>query len=383
MPAPVSRNQPGPGERWVRGRNKRGLFSNVAFSKLDALQPAPRITIRVIAQRCGVSASTASRALSGHPNVKAAVRKRVQAMALKHHYRRNMLVSEVMSQVRGARIQHFVGNLAIVHVPSAKQPGLLPMHRRIIAGAEARASELGFQIGVFTLDDGPNNLARLARVFRARGIMGVIFLQASSNDTTAGFPSDDFAVVQIDFDSPNLVQHTISLDHHLTLIGALTRLRSLGYQRLGLFIENYKDDRLINKWSAAFRSFQENQRGIGDIPVLKLETMESAAFNAWRKSHRPDLVIGHVDRALGWLTSAGLAVPTDIGFFNLNWNERTQPCAGLDLRPEMHGSVAVETLAAHTQRSERGLPSDPRTVMFKGMWVDGPTVRAPLKKPAR
>jgi LacI family transcriptional regulator len=311
--------------------------------------------------------------------VKAAVRKRVQAMAQRHHYRRNMLVSEVMSQVRGARIQHFVGNLAIVHVPSTKQPGLLPMHRLIIAGAEARAAELGFQMGVFTLDDGANTLARLARVFRARGIMGVIFLQASSNDTTARFPSDDFAVVQIDFDSPNLQQHTISLDHHLTLIGALTRLRSLGYQRLGLFIERYKDDRLINKWSAAFRSFQENQGDIGHVPVLKLETMEGGAFDAWRKVHRPDLVIGHVDRAIGWLKRAGLEVPADIGFFNLNWNERTEPCAGLDLRPEMHGCVAVETLAAHTQRSERGLPSDPRTVMFKGLWVDGPTLRSPSK----
>ena len=108
-----------------------------------------------------------------------------------------------------------------------------------------RAAELGFQIGLFTLDKEENTLARLARVFRARGIMGVIFLQASSNDRTAGFPSENFAVVQIDFDSPNLLQHTISLDHHLTLIGALTRLRGLGYRRLGLFIERYKDDHVI------------------------------------------------------------------------------------------------------------------------------------------
>jgi LacI family transcriptional regulator len=358
-----------------RGRNKRCLFSDVAFSNLDALQHAPKITIRTLAKRCGISPSTASRALSGHPNVKADVRERVQTMALKHSYRRNQLVSEVMSQVRGARTQHFVGNLAIVHVPSPEQPGLLPMQRLIISGAEARASELGFQLGVFSLEPGANAHATLARVFRARGIIGVIFLQANSNDITAGFPSENFAIVQIDFDSPTLLQHTISLDHHLTLIGALTRLRGLGYHRLGLFIERYKDDRLINKWSAAFRSFQENQGGIGSIPVLKVDTMNAAAFDQWRESHQPDVVVGHVDRALGWLKRAGLQVPEDIGFFNLNWNERTHPCAGLDLRPEMHGCVAVETLAAHAQRSEQGLPEDPRTVMFNGRWVDGPTLR--------
>ena len=296
-------------------------------------------------------------------------------MALKHSYRRNQLVSEVMSQVRVARTQHFVGNLAIVHVPSAEQPGLLPMQRLIISGAESRASELGFQLGVFSLEPGANALATLARVFHARGIIGVIFLQANSNDITAAFPSENFAIVQIDFDSPTLLQHTISLDHHLTLIGALTRLRSLGYRRLGLFIERYKDDRLINKWSAAFRSFQENQGGIGSLPILKVDTMDGAAFDHWRELHQPDVVVGHVDRALGWLKRAGLEVPADIGFFNLNWNERTHPCAGLDLRPEMHGCVAVETLAAHAQRSEQGLPDDPRTVMFNGRWVDGPTLR--------
>lgn len=335
----------------------------------------PKITLRTLAKRCGISPSTASRALSGHPNVRADVRARIQAMALDHGYQRNQLVSEVMAQVRAARTQHFVGNLAIVHVPSREQPKLLPMQQRIIRGAEERAKELGFQIGAFTLGSGAGARAALARVLRARGVMGVIFLQSTSNDITAGFPSEDFAIVQIDYDSPTLLQHTISLDHHFTLVGALSRLRGLGYRRIGLFIERHKDDRLVNKWSAAFRSFQENQGGIGFVPVLKVDTMDRPAFMAWHESHKPDLVVGHVDQALGWLKRAGLGVPEDIGFFNLNWNERTHPCAGLDLRPELHGSVAVETLAAQAQRSERGLPADPRTVMFNGRWVDGPTLR--------
>ena len=295
-------------------------------------------------------------------------------MALKHGYRRNQLVSELMSQVRASRTEQFIGNLAIVHVPSREQPELLPMQQRIIVGAEKRAGDLGFQIGAFTLAGGENAPA-LARILRARGIIGVIFLQANSNDITASFPSGDFAVVQVDYDSPIPLQHTISLDHHLTLIAALTRLRGLGYGRIGLFIERHKDDRLMNKWSAAFRSFQENQSGIGEVPVLKVDHLDGNVFNAWCSRHKPDLVVGHVDGALAWLKRAGRDVPADVGFFNLNWNERTHPCAGLDLRPEMHGSVAVETLAAQVQRSERGLPVDPRIVMFNGLWVDGPTLR--------
>jgi LacI family transcriptional regulator len=333
------------------------------------------VTLRALAQRCGISPATVSRALSGHPNVSAKVRAKVRQFAEREGYQRNQLISGVMAQVRNARTQHFVGNLAVVHVPAPEQPELRPMQQRMIAGAQARAQELGFKIGTFTLGPGAKAPATLARVLRARGVMGVVFLHSNSNGKVAAFPAHDFAIVQIDYDSPELRHHTVSLDHHFTLIGALSRLRAGGYRRIGLFLERHKDDRLLHKWSAAFRSFQENQGGIGSIPPLQVTAVTAAEFNPWRKAHKPDLVIGHVDRAVAWLGEAGLRVPEAAGFFNLNWDERTRPCAGLDLRPELHGSVAVETLAAQIQRSERGWPADPRTVMFSGQWVDGPTLR--------
>ena len=55
--------------------------------------------------------------------------------------------------------------------------------------------------------------------------------------------------------------------------------------------------------------------------------------------------------------------------------------AGLDVRLELQGSVAVENLVAQIHRNERGLPADPRTIMVTGRWVDGPTLRkAPRAK---
>jgi LacI family transcriptional regulator len=341
------------------------------------LQSQPKITVRALAELCGVSSATVSRALSGHPNVRTGLRERVLALAQTYGYARNQLVSTLMAHVRGDRANRFIGNLAVVHVPSPKQPKILPMQQRIIDGAIARAGELGFQIETFSLGADGAGPATLGRVLRARGVLGVVFLQPNSNDTTDGFPWAHFASLQIDYDSPHLVQHTVSLDHHFTLICALDRLRTLGYRRAGLFIARHKDERLVHKWSAAFRSFQNNQGGIGSVPVLMRDAITRAEFMAWQRTHRPDIVIGHVDQALAWLKQARIAVPKAMGFFNLNWNERTQACAGLDLRPELHGIVAVETLAAQIHRNERGLPDDPRTVMISGRWMDGPTLRSP------
>jgi LacI family transcriptional regulator len=350
------------------------LLNVVASSQLEALQKAPNITLRALAELCGLSSATVSRALSGHPNVRADVRQRVIALADQHGYKRNQLVSALMAHVRSDRASHFVGNLAVVHIPSEKQPNILPVQQLIIDGTTQRATELGFHIDVFRLGIGGSGAEALGRVLRARGVLGVIFLQPNSNDTTKGFPWEHFASIHIDYNSPLLVHHTVSLDHHFTLTNALHRLKSMGYRQAGLFIARHKDERLVHKWSAAFRSFQKNQGGIGDLPVLTAETIRQDELFAWHQQHQPDLIIGHVDQAVRWFAEAGIGIPEKLGFFNLNWNERTLPCAGLDLRPELHGVVAAETIAAQIHRNERGLPADPRTVMVCGRWIDGPTL---------
>ena len=334
----------------------------------------PKASLRAIADSCGVSAATVSRALSGHPNVRSEVRERVMAAAELQGYARNHLVGTVMAHVRAGRTQRFRGNLAIVHVPSAEQPRLRPMQQIMVSAAEARARELGFQLGVFQLDPPRMGVESLGRILRARGVQGVVFLYSRPTEVTEGFPWEQFASVEIDFGSARQRPHAIAIDHHLTLTGALTRLKALGYQRAGLYIERHKDERLMFKWSASFRSFQETSGGIGRAPVLIADAIKPAAFLAWHQAHRLDLVIGHVDKAVAWLRAAGVRVPAETGFFNLNWNERSRACAGLDLRPELQGSAAVESLVAQIHRNERGIPADPHTVTLSGRWVDGPTL---------
>lgn len=347
----------------------------VASPQLQALQSNPKPTLRSLAELCGLSTSTVSRALSGHPNVRPDVRTRILEEARRLGYNRNQLVSTLMAHVRKDRTRQFIGNLAILHIPSPHQPDLLPMQLEIIRGATDRAAELGFHLDVMKLGKDGAGPEAMGRVLRARGVLGVIFLQPNSNRSTESFPWEHFASLHIDYNSPELRHHTVSLDHHFTLTTALHRLRDLGYRRAGLFITRHKDERLVHKWSAAFRSFQLNQGGIGQVPVFLRDTIEQPDLLAWYRKHKPDLIIGHVDQATRWFEESGIPVPGRLGYFNLNWNERTLPCAGLDLRPELHGVVAVETLAAQIHRNERGLPADPRTVMISGRWIDGPTLR--------
>ncbi len=279
-----------------------------------------------------------------------------------------------MSHVRTARSQQFLGNLAVIHVPSPGQPRLLPAQRRILEGATARAKELGFQLYEFSAGRDGLKLDGYVRVLRARGVQGVIFLFTEPTELMADFPWGEFASIEIDYGQREPVLHTVCLDHYMTLTGALRRLHGRGYRRVGLFISRFKDERIAHKWSGAFAAFQRSLGSIGEVPLLIPENVEEAGFMRWYGKYQPDLVIGHVDEAVLWLQRAGVRVPGDTAFFNLSWTERKRPCAGLDLRLELQGEVAAETVIAQIQRGECGLPADPQSIMVRGRWMDGPTV---------
>ena len=93
------------------------------------------------------------------------------------------------------------------------------------------------------------------------------------------------------------------------------------------------------------------------------------------QTHRPDVIVGHLQSMVGWLAAIDVRVPADVGFFNLNITERTAPCAGLDLEPRRLGATAIETVVAMLHRHERGIPKYAQTVTLEATWVEGPTLR--------
>jgi LacI family transcriptional regulator len=338
------------------------------------------VSLRQLAEACGVSTATVSRALSGHPYVKKALRERIQREATRAGYASNRLVGSLMAHVRRTRTHRFVGNVAIVHVPGPQALRIGPQEKRIIESARLRAAELGFSAETFELQPDARGEAALVRVLRARGIAGVIFFYPQPHLAPCEFPWSEFSALALDFASREPRLNTVCHDHYASLTMAVGRLREAGYKRVGLFLEHYKDARTNFKWSASFRSVQLQEGGIGDVPVLMETSMGEAAFTRWFRRHRPDLVLGHFDDSIRWMERQKLAVPADVGFFNLNWLGRSMPCAGIDPQLDLQGRVAADTLISQIQHGERGLPDTPRLISVPGRFVPGPTIHAPAHK---
>jgi DNA-binding LacI/PurR family transcriptional regulator len=339
--------------------------------------PAP--TLRSLAKILGLSRTTVSDALRGSPRVDPNTADRVRTAASAAGYRRNPLAGALMSELRRSRGGAFRGVLAAVDfVEDARPEHAMRYHRELIAGADARAAELGFKVEKFQVGTAAVTVQRLDSILQSRGIHGVILLPAWGEPDLSNLDWSRFAGVYTDYIIERPALHSVCPDHYRSLLGALQRVAQRGYQAPGLFLQRHQDERLQYRWTAAVRAFQESQPNVRVVPPLILDRpVTESEFVKWFTRCKPDVVLGHNPQAIEWMERAGAKLPATHGFVCINAIMKAPlPCAGLDLQPRVLGARATELLIAQLQRNETGIPEWPTTTTIPARWVEGPTLRA-------
>lgn len=101
---------------------------------------------------------------------------------------------------------------------------------------------------------------------------------------------------------------------------------------------------------------------------------DEGAFIDWVRRSRADAVIGTDSRVLGWLKRAGLRVPDDVAYADLDVSSADGTMAGIYQDAEGIGAAALDLVAGQLLRHERGLPDKPKAVLIESRWVGGATV---------
>lgn len=333
-------------------------------------------TLRSLAQSLQLSHWTVSAALRGSPLVKSATRERVLAAARAENYTHNPLVGAVMSELRRSRQRLFRGVLGIIILDEPDRPKSGNKFFDLqIEGARARATELGFNVEVFTVGNSHLRLQRLETILQARGISGLMLMPAWWNPNFRELDWNRYAGVYTDYVILDPPLHSICPDHYRSMMDALVRLQGLGYRRPGLFIRKRHNDRLQNRWEAALLAMQHQHRGLERVPILAVEEVTRENFTPWFKRYTPDVVIGHQTEAMSWMRSCGARIPATHGFFCLNLIVSTRPTAGFDQQPSLIGARAIDILTAQLSRNEFGVPHHGVLTTIPSVFVDGPTLR--------
>ncbi|MCC5806768.1 MAG: LacI family DNA-binding transcriptional regulator [Opitutales bacterium] len=334
------------------------------------------VTQRDLAERVGLSQAAVSMALRGDPRIRPSIREQVLAAAAELGYRPDPVLGALARYRRETSPQRYIGTVACLLPCSAKQKeGYLrsPFAADSLRGAEEGLAAMGYRCERFVL--GAYSPDRLRRVLCSRGIRGMVIGPVGTGHRVAPPVCEELAVVQIGRGWPELSFHHVTTNHFENMLTVCRSLRARGYRRIGLLCRRGHEILNNGRWIAAYRYCMgmDDSPGAGPLP----ECTEPDALASWIRKYHPDAIIGSdvwLRSLLGEMT--GLQAPRDVGFASLSVPGTDNPISGILQQPAEIGRTAARQIDVALRNHGRGPPADPVTVVLRGRWHEGTTVRA-------
>lgn len=332
------------------------------------------MTLGDLANVLGLSKATVSYALRGSAMVSARTQKHVQLRARELGYSPNPVASVFLQQIRSQGKRRYQANLAFL-VPETS----CSFHTKSIQdGARERAGELGYGMEIIpctrTLAVG-----RLNRLLSARGIMGIAIgpLQHAVGHLTLDWSG--FSCVSFGYSMIRPSVHRV-VHHHVQGIGMAFRMcRRKGFRRIGFLMSSASDLRSNRLWSSCYMGLQRMLPKSDQVsPMIgPYESFSRGGIKRWILTEKVDVILMH---ALGCFPDLELVlkdIPFQVCRVVLD-REPGDSCAGVDQQFHLSGRLLVDSLSTQILHNQRGIPSAPIVSMVEGVWINHPSLVAPL-----
>ena len=329
-----------------------------------------------------------SLALRQSRQISAATRARIQKLARDRGYESNPLVSAVFSHLRLRKPR---GDHAVIAYLNTWWPQSAweecDTKTGQFRGAARRAAALGFRLENFWSAEPGMNPARLAQIFRARGIRGVVVGPLQHQAVAPDFPWDQFALATIGYSlhAPAIARATHA--HFRGMSTAMDRLIAHGYRRIGYVTSQDFEERVSSLWGAAYHYHQHRLAARDRIaPLVFAGEANPRQLRGWLARTRPDAIINALPLVYEQLTELGRQAPRDLGFVHLDLpaHLRKAGVCGIDQLSETVGAYTLELVANQIYTDTSGVPEHPVTQLVEGVWIDGRSIaRPPAARPGR
>jgi|GEM_PF-1731510 Transcriptional regulators len=336
-------------------------------SVVPASDPPPPLSIRKLADLLGASRSTVSRAFREDASVRPELRARILAEAEKHGYRRDPLVSELMTSFARRQPVGYRETLGVLWWPERwEQSGREDTFGgRLRRGLERAAERHGCRLTQFVLRQ--RTTGALTRTLLARGIRGLVITPPSEpGQAVPGLDWENFSAVVI---GRSLAEHGFDRVHHnhyAAMVEVLRRLKERGFGRPVLLADVNLEERMQRAYTGAFLA-----HGGGAVShVLHLDNKDPALLARKLRRLPHDVIIADVEE---WADSIR-ALPAALrgaGFVSLDVRRSDGPVTGMRQSVERMAACAIDLLMQRRLHNERGTPEEPVSVLTPGAWVEG------------
>lgn len=345
------------------------------------IRPRETVCLADIAAKVKLSKSGVSRALRNDPAIPLATCRRVQAAARRLGFVLDRRLAQALQLVRCTAKERIFGTIGFIDawplhsgIRSASNVYL----RRIKAGAEERARELGYRLDVFSLMEPGMSAQRVQGILEARGIQGLLIAPLPPDVHELPIKWERFTCVALthSLQSPGL--HRVLPHQYQAAALALQHLQQAGYRRVGFVTTSELDVRVNHLYRAAYLSYQYMLLPEDCLPVLMAHGPLDDIFDEWLKENTPDAILGSVPGILELMIKRGYGDFKRVGFVGLGIrpdNGIGGKSAFVDQNITQVARVGVDQLVAQVERRERGVPLVANAVMIEGTWVPGLSMR--------
>ena len=232
----------------------------------------------------------------------------------------------------------------------------------------------GYGIEEFYLEEEGLSMDRLSTILHTRGINGVLISPLHHHlEFDLDLRWESFSTVVIGGGQVGPPLHRTGPDHFQGMSFAISNLRQLGYRRIGLCLGGGSFRRQDRRWEGSFAL--HHPLGVREAESLMQveENLSESQVEAWLQKCQPEVVLFQGGEIVSFLEGRTDMGRSSIPFVTLDWLPEMgeKGIGGLDQRNERAGMNAVDLVTADLLRNERGVPSQPKTVLHEGRWVRG------------
>ena len=268
-----SRFEGGYTSRRMAGNVTSNVTSNV--SKLWSHLRGGALTIKDVAEYCGVSVSTVSRVLNDHPDVSDSVRKKVQDAIKKLNFVPNKSARDLVAPQSDS--------IGLV-VRGAENPFFTPIIRAIEHSVEL----MGYSFVVAQIKSGTDEIASAAELVRSKRLKGVVLLggRYDYTDTEGSTIGAPFVCCTFANSFGSLDPSTfssVSIDDEAEAYKATKMLIDQGHRKIAMLLDS-SSDRSISE--LRYKGYREALADAG-IPLdegLVLETVDYEMEVAYKRT---------------------------------------------------------------------------------------------------
>ena len=320
---------------------------------MSRTQKKANCSLKEIAEKLVISKGAVSLALNDSKKISATTKKSVQDMAKKLGYKKNPLVSRVMSSLKGNRNKAFLETIVLINANIAQDASeKYPIFAEYIKGINEEAQELGYVVYPVWLHEPSLSPKRLCDILTSRGIRGGVII-GHINDTILPEKFVDvwqnFKFVSAGLRTFNPTLDFISADKFLIARYATEILINRGYKRPALVIDEHIDELVEGRFVGGFLRTQlqlpENAR-IPPFTNVALAMKNSKIFFDWISKYKPDAIFTVSNYTANWIKSKEVSqeLPSKTKFVELERKSTNDGWIAIDKNYELVGRLAVRKL---------------------------------------